>query len=163
MLRQLLREHAGAVRRLAWIDIHTGLGRTGRCERGFMGEYEATQAFARANVWWGRPAPVVHIGSSSSRSGRLTGLMWNVAVEECPRAEFTGLYMEFGTRPVLDVLEALRGDHWLHLHPQAPPALAQRIKQAMRGAFYVDTPAWKKGLVDEVRSAVHQALDGLQS
>ncbi len=162
MLRRLLREQAAGVRRLAWIDLHTGLGRNGRCERGFMGEPDAVGDFARANAWWGKPKPIVHIGSTASRSGRLTGLMWNVAVQECPAAEFTGLYMEFGTLPVLQVLHALRGDHWLHLHPDAPAALARRIRQAMWDAFFIDTPHWKQTLVDEVRKSADQALAELQ-
>lgn len=162
MLRRLLREHVGGVRRLAWIDLHTGLGRTGHSERGFMGGRDAVQQFARANAWWGQPKPVVHIGSSASQSGLLTGLLWNAAIQECGQAEFTGLYLEFGTRPVLAVLDALRGDHWLHLHPQAPPALARRIKRALRDAFYIDTPAWRSALVEAVRRTAQQALDGLQ-
>ncbi len=61
------------------------------------------------------------------------------------------------------VMHALRGDHWLHLHPEAPAALAHRIKQAMLEAFFIDTPQWQQAVVAEVRSAVLQALAGLQS
>jgi Protein of unknown function (DUF2817) len=158
-LRRLLREHAANARRLAWIDLHTGLGRSGRGERGFMGVRGDSAGFARANAWWGKPAPVVHLGAAESVSARLVGLMWTAATEECPAAEFTGIYMEFGTQPRLSVLRALRGDHWLHQHPQAPPALATRIKQQLFDAFFVDTRAWKRAVVSEVRAAAGQALD----
>lgn len=162
-LRQLLRDQAGVARRLGWIDLHTGLGHTGACERGFMGDRAMVQEFSRANAWWGKPTPLVHAGSRASQSSKLTGLMWNAVVQECQTTEVTGMYMEFGTRPVLDVLNALRGDHWLHLHPEAPADLARQVKQAMLDAFFVDTPKWKQGMVDAVRSAMFQALVGLRS
>ena len=56
---------------------------------------------------------------------------------------------------------ALRGDHWLHLHPEAPAALQASIRQRLFEAFFVDTPEWKRNVVAEVRLAAAQALDGL--
>jgi hypothetical protein len=160
-LRQLLREHASQSRQLAWIDLHTGLGGTGACERMFMGENGQTADYVRANSWWGQPQALMHMGSADSVSASLSGLVWTAAVEECPQAEFTGMYMEFGTRPLLEVMDALRGDHWLHLNPDADPALASQIKQRLFNAFFVDTPEWKRAVWDQVSQATAQALDGL--
>ncbi len=157
----LLREHMAGVRRLAWIDLHTGLGRSGQCERIHMGRPDDSASYERANRWWGGGKAVTRLGSKSSVSADLTGLIWNAALRECPQAEFTGIYMEFGTRPLLEVMHALRGDHWLHLHPDAPAAQAAAIKRRLRDAFYVDTPQWKQAVLAEVRQAVAQGLDGL--
>ena len=71
------------------------------------------------------------------------------------------MYMEFGTRPLLEVMDALRGDHWLHLNPDADPALVSQIKQRLFNAFFVDTPEWKRAVWDQVSQATAQALDGL--
>ena len=162
-LLRLLQEHAAGARRLAWIDLHTGLGRSGRCERIYMGRADDTAGYTRANRWWGDSGArkVTRLGSKASVSADLTGLVLNAALRECPRAEFTGIYMEFGTRPLLEVLQALRGDHWLHLHPEAPAAQAAAIRQRLRDAFYEDTPRWKQAVLAEVRQAAAQALDGL--
>lgn len=89
--------------------------------------------------------------------------MWNAALQECWQAELTGVCLEFGTKPLLEVANSLRGDHWLHLHQQAPAALKASIKQHLFDAFFVDTPEWKRNVVAEVRLAVAQALDGLGS
>jgi hypothetical protein len=162
-LLRLLREHTAGVRDLAWIDLHTGLGRSGRCERIHMGRGDDLAGYERANRWWGGSSAkaITRLGSKASVSADLTGLIWNAVLRECPQAEFTGMYMEFGTRPLLEVLQALRGDHWLHLHPQAPAAQAAAIRQRLRDAFYEDTPQWKRVVLAEVRQAAAQALDAL--
>lgn len=162
-LRQVLRQHAGRARRLAWIDLHTGLGPSGLGERIFAGRNDPA-AYARASAWWGGDGttPVTSIYDGSSASALLTGLMWNSIYEECPQAEFTGIAMEYGTEPLMEVLTAMRGDHWLHLHPEAAPELAQAIRQRMRAAFYTDTDAWKQRIVDQAREALFQAAEGLR-
>jgi hypothetical protein len=161
-LRRLLREHAQGARKLAWIDLHTGLGRNGHCERAFMGTRENAAAYARANAWWGSKAPLTHLGAANSVSAGLAGLIWSAALQECPHTEFTGMYMEFGTQPLLKVMHALRGDHWLYQHPQPPPTLAEAIKQRLFEAFFTDTPAWKQAVMCEARAAALQALDALR-
>jgi Protein of unknown function (DUF2817) len=67
-LRLLLREHTANVRQLAWIDLHSGLGHAGHCERIFMGLDDNVETYARANAWWGKGAPLTHAGSAASGS-----------------------------------------------------------------------------------------------
>lgn len=159
-LRQVLRTHAQKAQRLAWIDLHTGLGPNGHGERIFAGRDDAT-AYARANAWWGGETAVTSIYDGSSASARLTGLMCGAIDEECPQAEYTGIALEYGTQPILEVMGALRADHWLHKHPEAAPDLAEAIHARMREAFYTDTDAWKGQVVSQARQAMFQAVDGL--
>ena len=109
----------------------------------------------------GRRRWPVQAGSATSVSAHLTGLVCDAALEECPQAELTGVCLEFGTKPLLEVANALRGDHWLHLHQETPAALQASIKQRLFEAFFVNTPEWKRNVVAEVRMAASQALDGL--
>ena len=51
--------------------------------------------------------------------------------------------LEYGTYPLAQTLHALRAEHWLHNHPEAPARAASEIKRAMRDAFYIDTDDWK--------------------
>jgi Protein of unknown function (DUF2817) len=157
-LRQVLRTHAGRARRLAWIDLHTGLGPSGIGERIFACANDQA-ALARARTWWGDGVTSIYDGTSSSAF--LTGLMWTSAYQECPHAEYTGIALEYGTVPMLEVLQALRGEHWLHQHPEAPAELAQAIKTEMMRAFYTDTPLWKGQVISQARQALFQAADGL--
>lgn len=161
-LREVLRSHGRRARRIAWIDFHTGLGPSGVGERIYAGR-EDDAAVARARAWWdGNGAtPVTSIYDGSSTSAFLTGLMWSSIYDECPQAEYTGMAMEYGTLPVMETLQALRGDHWLHLHPQAPATLAAQIKRQMKDAFYVDTDEWKSQILRQAREALLQAAGGL--
>ena len=56
---------------------------------------------------------------------------------------------------------ALRADHWLHLHPEAPEALRQQIKRNLMDAFYVDTDAWRGQIYAQARQAMFQGVAGL--
>ena len=157
-LRNVLREHGRTCQRMAWIDLHTGLGPSGVGERIFACADDKA-ALARARAWWGSGITSIYDGSSTS--AYLTGLMWMAAYDECPQAQYTGIAMEYGTQPMDQVMQALRGDHWLHLHAEAPAALRQQIKQDLMDAFYVDTNEWRQQIVDQAAEAMHQAVRGL--
>lgn len=163
-LRKVLRTFGSRARHIAWIDLHTGLGPSGLGERIFAGEDDAS-AVARARAWWGGDdqTPVTSIYDGSSTSARLTGLMWGAIPQECPQATYTGIAMEYGTVPITDVVNALRADHWLHLHPEAPEALKLSIREQMLAAFYVDTDEWRAQIVTQARQAMFQAVEGLAS
>jgi hypothetical protein len=61
----------------------------------------------------------------------------------------------------MDVIDALRGDHWLECHPEAEAAQGAAIKQRVRDAFYTDIDAWKQRIVEQGRDAAQQAVRGL--
>jgi hypothetical protein len=157
-LRHVLQEHGQRCRRLGWIDLHTGLGPSGHGERIFACRDDAS-ALARARAWWGPEVTSIYDGSSSS--ALLSGLMWTAADLECAQAEYTGIALEYGTVPVMEVIDALRGDHWLEAHPEAEAAQGAAIKQRMRDAFYTDTDAWKQRIVEQAFEASRQAVRGL--
>ena len=157
-LRHVLREHGRRCRCLGWIDLHTGLGPSGHGERIFACRDEAA-ALARARAWWGPAVTSIYDGSSTS--AMLSGLMWLAAYEECAQAEYTGIALEYGTVPVMEVIDALRGDHWLECRPEAEATQGAAIKQRLRDAFYTDTDAWKQRIVEQGFEAAQQAVRGL--
>ena len=161
-LREVLRVHGRRAGRIAWIDIHTGLGPAGVGERIYAGRDDQV-ALHRARQWWsgGGKTPVTSIYDGSSVSAFLTGMMFNAVYDECPQAEYTGLAMEYGTVPIMQTLHALRGEQWLDRHPEAAPELAQQIRQQVKDAFYIDTDGWKEQVVRQGREALLQAADGL--
>ena len=161
-IRQVLRDHAMRARRIAWIDLHTGLGPNGVGERIFACKDDKS-ALERARRWWGGngATPVTSIYDGSSTSAFLTGLMWMALYQECPQAQYTGIAMEYGTLPMTEIMPALRAEHWLNIHPEAPSALASQIKRQMMDAFYIDTDAWKNQVISQARQALFQAAQGL--
>ena len=162
-VRQVLREHAAKAERLAWIDLHTGLGPNGLGERIYAGRDDAATV-ARARAWGGSgDNHVTSIYDESSTSAFLTGLLWERVADECPHAEYTGIAMEYGTQPIMQVMAALRAGNWLRQHPEAPAELASQIRQDVLAAFYTDTDAWKGQIISQARQAMFQAVDGLSA
>jgi hypothetical protein len=157
-LRHVLEEHGTRCSRLAWIDIHTGLGPSGHAELIFAGRDDAS-AVARARAWWG--ADVTSIYDGSSASALLSGLIFNAAYQECPQAEYTGIAFEVGTVPMQEVIGALRQDQWFENQPSAPAADRAAARRRMRDTFYTDTAQWKHQVVDQGLDVAGAALRGL--
>ena len=158
-LRHVLQQHARQCARVGWIDLHTGLGPSGVAELIAACRNEDSAALKRARKWWG--AGVTSLADGSSISAPLVGLMWQVAYEECAQAEYTGMAMEYGTIPMLEVMQALRADQWLENHPETDETSARAIKQQVRDAFYTDTEVWKGQVLGQAQTAARQALRGL--
>jgi len=154
-MRAVLRRHAAGRAGFGWIDIHTGLGPRGHGEKIFAGRNNAPD-LARTRAWWG--AEVTSIYDASSSSAELTGLMFHSAYEECPGVEYAGIALEYGTVPLLETLQALRADHWLHLHPEAAPSLKVAIRKQMHDAFFVGADDWKLAVVRQAWDATSRAL-----
>lgn len=163
-LRQVLRQHGGRATRMGWMDLHAGQGANGQGERIFAGGDDAAAA-ARARQWWGGAGttPLASIHDGTFAPAFLAERMCCALRDECPQAEITGITLQFGTESALEVLQALRAEQWLHLHPEAPPMLADQIRAQIRAAFYDDTDAWKGQVISQARQALFQAVDGLIS
>ena len=158
VLRDVLRRHGSRRRRLAWIDIHTGLGPWGHGEKIFCGPDDASM-IARTRACFG--ADVTSYYDGTSMSAEPSGVAWQAALDECPAAEFTGIGLEFGTVPFEDVLAALRADQWLANHPDAERAMRDSIKAGMRRAFHDESDGWQAMVYGQARVAALQALRAL--
>ena len=163
-VRKVVRQHLGKARRVGWIDLHTGLGPSGVGERIFACKDDAA-ALRRARQWWGGDGAtrITSIYDGSSTSARLTGMMFNAVYDECPQVEYTSIAMEYGTLPIQQMIDALRAEQWLQLHPGATAEQAASIKQQMMDAFYVNTDAWKGQIISQARQSLFQAVAGLGS
>ncbi len=165
-LRIVVRKYAAHCKKLAWIDLHTGLGPRGLGERIFACKNDPV-AYARASRWWGNASnpsgetPLTSLYDGSSTSAKLSGEFVLSVYEDAPQAEFTAIAMEYGTQPVSEVLYALRADHWLANHPEAATEQATQIKQQLLDAFYVNEDDWKGLIISQARQSMFQAVDGL--
>lgn len=79
-----------------------------------------------------------------------------------PHAEVTVMALEFGTQPILQVLQALRADAWLHAHGDPLSAQGDLIRRQVRDAFYGDRDDWKGIVTGQSLLAIRQAFMGLQ-
>jgi hypothetical protein len=158
-LRMVLRQHASRCGRLGWIDLHSGLGESGVGERIFACR-DDDAAKHRAKAWWGPRLTFTDDGTSTSSD--LLGNLWHAAYEECPQATYTGITLEFGTQPLAAVTRALRFDHWVARRRLQHDEQREAARTLMREAFFTDTPAWKKAVLEQGRDAAVHAVDGLR-
>ena len=158
MLFRVLNEVLPAtVRRLAVLDLHTGLGPPAYGEP--ILDAADAKARERALRWFG--SDVRDLSAGESVSARLTGTMARGIERVRPDLELTPIGLEFGTRPMLEVLEALRADHWLHSRGGKDSAAAAQIRQQMRAAFYSDSVAWQTAVYGRTADLAFRALRGL--
>jgi hypothetical protein len=156
--RQVLQTHLRQARQIAWIDLHTGLGPHGHGERIFACT-DNGQTLQRARQWWG--PDITSVDTGTSKSVPLSGPIQMAIYEECLHAEYTGICLEFGTLPLAQMIQAMRADHWLALHPEAPPEQQRTIRADMLEAFNPASPAWQEEVWQQGLQAARQAVQGL--
>jgi Protein of unknown function (DUF2817) len=138
--QKILREHVPSkIQRMVAIDLHTGLGPFGYGEPIFVGN-DLRQFFRAQNAFG---PELKSLEANNSASSVVTGTLISALQETMCIADMMFLALEFGTVPVVQVLTALRGDHWLHSGNNIQSNLKQEIKTKLRDAFYVDSPQWK--------------------
>ncbi|HEV2363997.1 MAG TPA: M14 family metallopeptidase [Caulobacteraceae bacterium] len=143
---------------VAIIDYHTGLGPWGYGER-ILTDAPGSDAHARAKAWWGEGLTSTFDGSSTSAEVKGDGLAAAAAI--LPRAEVTGIALEFGTLSLEEVLTAVRADAWLHAHSNRESGQWAAIKRQVRDAFYGDADDWKGMIAGQSLIACRQALAAL--
>ncbi len=153
-----MKEHASEVEHLALLDIHTGLGPYGFGELIYVGD---AAGIPRAMNWYDGEVTSPNDGTSSSAPvfGTIDGGVCQMA----PNATHTCVAIEYGTLPIMEVLQALRADNWLYVHGDLNSDLGKEIKKNVRDAFYCDADDWKQMIWDRGFETVNKALAGLKS
>ncbi len=165
IFRDLVTRYGDGKERIALIDFHTGLGPLGYGEPIYTGSDDAEAE--RARDWYGPDVTAIYAGNSSA--GIVQGPMINAVSSffegSAKTPEITTLALEFGTLPEELVLDLLRAEAWMHAHGDInfDTPVGRAIKRRFRDAFYVDTDAWKRCIVDRSVEMTGQALAGLAS
>jgi hypothetical protein len=151
-------EQLRGVRRVAVLDLHTGLGPAGYGEPILVPRSSAD--VERARKWYG--ADVRDLSADESVSAQLVGTVADGVAAALGDAEITYVGLEFGTRPMLEVLTALRADHWMYASGSANNVpLRDAIRQHMRVAFYTESPAWQTAVYGRTADFVFRACRAL--
>jgi hypothetical protein len=139
ILRQILNDNVPeTVKRLAVLDIHTGLGKPGFGEPIYVGPNG--NGYETAKKWYGEEVKSTMQGTSVSAA--ITGSVADALPRCSPDREIGYLALEFGTVSSMEVLSA-RADHWLHAVPNRDTPLRNKIMCQIRDAFYLDVSWWK--------------------
>jgi hypothetical protein len=161
-IETLISDYRLAERRLAVIDVHTGLGSYGYGEI-ICDHPPASDGAGTARDWYGPDCTLPALGNSSSvpKLG-LLDYAWHAIMQ--PRSCF--ITLEFGTLPTSNLFEVLLRDHRFRAlhgnqpasHPDYPALVA-----ALRAHFCPDDPLWRTQVLKRARQVVDQAAEGLQA
>jgi hypothetical protein len=155
----LRQELPSTVRHLAVLDLHTGLGPVGYGEP--ILTPHGPRDRERAVEWYG--PEVKDLAADEAVAAQLSGSVSDGVSQARPDVELTFLGLEFGTRPVMDVLTALRADHWLHSSASVDPALRADIQSQMRNAFYCESPDWQAAVYGRAADFIYRGCRGLST
>lgn len=156
-LRAVVSKHAGNCQHLALLDFHTGLGPYGHGEPIYVGNPEG---LPRAMDWYGDDVTSPEAGTSSSAVVR--GTIDGGVTQMAPNAKHTCVAIEYGTLPVMEVLNALRADNWLYIKGEVNSEQGKAIKTQARNAFYCDADDWKEMIWRRGISMIQMGLKGLE-
>ena len=151
-------QHLHKARSIAVIDYHTGLGPRGHGER-IVVHRPKSRGLARAREWYGE---ITSTSLGTSTSADVVGDGLSGLEHALTQAEVTGMALEYGVRPLMETLDALRADNWLHHHGVRDSAQGREITAKMREVFYGDDDAWKEAVWEQGLEAQRRAVAGLR-
>jgi len=146
--------------RIAIIDYHSGLGPPGFGEQ--IVDRLHSPGYRRAANWYGGAVKSPVVGGDST-SAHLVGGGLPFALNLLSQAELTGMALEFGTKPMTAVLNAVRADAWLHAYGDPLSPEGRLIQAEVRDAFFSDADDWKGMVAGQSLLATRQALRGLSA
>jgi predicted deacylase len=152
--RSILRQHVGPAARLVGIDLHTGLGPRGVGEALCAtdeAEYHRARALLGEEITW--------TGGTGSVSAQIGGSLFHAAQQEIDGGRATMIGLEYGTYPIPVTLEALRAENWLEARGQPGAEQGRRIKQALKGAFYIDEADWHQAVLERFFSIMERVIE----
>jgi hypothetical protein len=158
-LEHIVEQKLAHVRKLAWIDIHTGLGSYGHGEL-IMYEPKESHPVQRAQKWWGEES-VRTVVEGNSVSTDLNGTINRFVNNVLPDAEVTIAGLEFGTFAPMKIFRVLQEENRLSAVAGQPSGELQSTRVKLLRAFCPDDESWREGVWQQSKLAVENALAGL--
>ncbi len=156
--RRIVREHVRAPR-VAWVDVHTGLGAYGDFVMlSALGAEDP--AVRRGRGWYGAAAQ--SLSADEAVSPMCHGSCdLGLAKDFPPDCTVTFFVQEFGTYDTTRVFRAMRADNWLQYHGDPDSERGQEIKAELREVFNPVDPVWQRRVLEGGARVIQQARDGL--
>lgn len=154
--RTIVRAHLKDSRNIVFIDYHSGLGEHGTGQLIARSGAAGREADAGERLWgaaYVKPSDqaTVAYAISGDTLTALHGMLPDGALLTCASHEF-------GTRPVLDVLKAVRFDHYLHTYGDLNLSRLIEQKALLREAFCPLDEVWERQVLDGAGHALASVL-----
>lgn len=158
LLRDALPQRIGAARRVVHLDLHTGLGDRGTYKLLIAHPPGAPELPDLQRIF----------GASEIQGWDRTGVSYDVrgalgpwCKARFPRTTYDVVVAEFGTEPILSVVEALHRENRAHQwgNPAEPRSI--QAKERLRDVFAPPEPAWRDRVVAAGVRLGEQAIAGV--
>jgi len=157
--RQAVAEHLSAVRQVALIDLHTGIGP--RYEHVYLCFHAAGSAgYARARAWWGERA-VNRAAVTHKALAVYSGTLIDAFAAMVPQAEITAVVIEFGTLPREGIQRAALAQRWLRFHGSREPERAREVQREYEHAYYPAEARWRACVLEQSLEFFDCGLKGI--
>jgi len=153
-LEKVLLKEMVAAKKVAFLDIHTGLGPEGYGELIFNGSPQS-QAYQFSAAMFGNDVKATHSGEAVATSS--TGLVQHVfdfLDESCLFASST---LEYGTVEFANIVNALRSECWQYFYG-TNESTKEKAREQMKSSFYVQTHRWEQAVLARFSDVITRAL-----
>jgi hypothetical protein len=159
--RSAVKRHFAAARKVAFIDLHTGIGpRYGHIYLCF--HPQGSPGYERARAWWGERADNRE-GVTHKALAVYKGLLIDAFEAMLPKAELTTLVVEFGTLPREGVQRAALLQRWLRFRGAHDPGRAQSLLPEYEEAYYPSEPRWREAALEQSFEILERGVRGISS
>lgn len=146
--REMIRKYLSHDSQIVFFDLHTGQGEEGVADIMFMDQNQSI--YRKASEWF----PKIRHDPYDR------GLTYAI-VDELPQAEVMPIIIEYGTVQG-KVLEANRGDVWVHTKGDLNTELGRKLKRLMKDALYVDTDSWRSRIYAQAEELILNVLSHMK-
>lgn len=158
-LEQIFAALPPSVLHVAVIDYHTGLGPYGYGER-ILDHRPGSPGYERAATWFDGDITSAEAGTSASAP--LVGTNGNGIMAAMPRERScTWMALEFGTRTLEEVFEALRASNWLWREGERNSPQGREVLSYLSYCFAPEDPLWRQQVWERAMETQELALRGL--
>ncbi|MGD9536638.1 MAG: DUF2817 domain-containing protein [Alphaproteobacteria bacterium] len=161
-LHAIAARHLGGAETLVLIDWHTGLGGYGAASVLCLDPPDS-DAYRQARQIFGAEIDAVEKLFEGEDRPRYTGLLLDAARAEAGARIAIACAIEFGTKPLEPMIEAILLDRWLRL--AAPATLPERhaLAAEVKETFAPSDPAWQRAVIEAGEKLIKRAVDWLSS
>jgi hypothetical protein len=163
MLQETCKRYLSGMKRVAWLDVHTGLGEWGKGD--ILSTFPNLQHpdAQRIRRWFGYD--VQFPNAVNTIVSPLTGDILNAVHRWLPGIEVTSVGIEMGTGvPVQESLPLLVAENWAYHHPgEMKDHDLHELRRKIQWVFDRDDPMWQGALFNRCRNVLATMIAGLRA
>ena len=159
--RSILSRYATRARRVAFIDLHTGLGPFSHGTV-LSTDSPGSEALGLARRWYGDDIDCLR-APERQMPYDIQGDISLAVKETLPQAQVTAVTLEFGTFDLERFMELQIRDCWLQQQGAPDTPQARQIRAALQEFFCPPVVDWERKVIARARQVLRQAVEGLQA